>query len=164
MRITQNALVAVHILCGLLYLCPNLHIADATVGKGKVGNQFCGNILSVIGFYPIQLCHLCSAGGGNFQSGNTVIGRKDDLLFARQSLVLEGAGKCSIVMEVSELTVFESHLIRVRLDKSKANPMFYYYYLRSPISPVKTIVSQCAQAGIRGSDLQELKLNFDSNQ
>jgi len=38
-----------------------------------------------------------------------------DLLFARQSLVLEGAGKCSIVMEVSPLTVFESHLIRVRL-------------------------------------------------
>ena len=35
-----------------------------------------------------------------------------DLLFARQSLVLEGAGKCSIVMEVSPLTVFESHLIR----------------------------------------------------
>lgn len=31
-----------------------------------------------------------------------------DLLFARQSLVLEGAGKCSIVMEVSPLTVFEA--------------------------------------------------------
>lgn len=51
-----------------------------------------------------------------------------DLLFARQSLVLEGAGKCSIVMEVSPLTVFESHLIRVRL-KDNANPVFYYYYL-----------------------------------
>lgn len=78
-----------------------------------------------------------------------------DLLFARQSLVLEGAGKCSIVMETSPLTVFESHLIRVRLIED-ANPMFYYYYFRSPLSPIKTIVSQCAQAGIRGSDLQEL--------
>ena len=39
-----------------------------------------------------------------------------DLLFARQSLVLEGAGKCSIVMETSPLTVFESHIIRVRLN------------------------------------------------
>ena len=28
-----------------------------------------------------------------------------DLLFARQSLVLEGAGKCSIIMETSDLTV-----------------------------------------------------------
>lgn len=79
-----------------------------------------------------------------------------DLLFARQSLVLEGAGKCSIVMEVSPLTVFESHIIRVRLNKKKANPLFYYYYFKSPFSPVSSIVSQCAQAGIRGSELQEL--------
>lgn len=83
-----------------------------------------------------------------------------DLLFARQSLVLEGAGRCSIVMEVSPLTVFESHLIRVRLNRAVANPMFYYYYFKSPMSPVRTIVSQCAQAGIRGSDLQELKVAF----
>lgn len=83
-----------------------------------------------------------------------------DLLFARQSLVLEGAGKCSIVMEVSPLTVFESHLIRVRLDRKRALPMFYYYYFKSPLSPMASIVSQCAQAGIRGSDLQELNVIF----
>ena len=82
-----------------------------------------------------------------------------DLLFARQSLVLEGAGRCSIVLEVSPLTVFESHLIRVRLV-DEANPLFYYYYFRSPLSPVQSIVSQCAQAGIRGSDLQELEVLF----
>lgn len=81
-----------------------------------------------------------------------------DLLFARQSLVLEGAGKCSIVMDVSPLTVFESHLIRVRLNKDKADPLFYYYYFRSPFSPIKSIVSQCAQAGIRGSDLSLLEV------
>ena len=81
-----------------------------------------------------------------------------DLLFARQSLVLEGAGKCSIVMDVSPLTVFESHLIRVRLDQTKANPLFFYYYFKSPQSPIKSIVSQCAQSGIRGSDLGELRV------
>ena len=81
-----------------------------------------------------------------------------DLLFARQSLVLEGAGKCSIVMDVSPLTVFESHLIRVRLDQTKANPLFFYYYFKSPLSPIKSIVSQCAQSGIRGSDLGELSV------
>lgn len=80
-----------------------------------------------------------------------------DLLFARQSLVLEGAGKCSIIMETSDLTVFESHIIRVRL-KSEENPLFYYYYFKSPLSPVSTIVSQCAQAGIRGSDLSNLEV------
>ena len=82
---------------------------------------------------------------------------KGDLLFARQSLVLEGAGKCSIVMETSPLTVFESHIIRVRLIE-EVNPTFYYYYFLSPYSPMKSIVSQCAQAGIRGSDLQELEV------
>ena len=87
---------------------------------------------------------------------------RDDLLFARQSLVLEGAGKCCIVMEVSPLTVFESHIIRVRLDKTLANPMFYYYYFKSPLSPMRTIVSQCAQAGIRGSDLKDLEVIFPS--
>ena len=86
-----------------------------------------------------------------------------DLLFARQSLVLEGAGKCSIVMEVSPLTVFESHLIRVRLVE-EANPSFYYYYFRSSLSPMKSIVNQCAQAGIRGSDLQELEVLFPPKQ
>lgn len=80
----------------------------------------------------------------------------NDLLFARQSLVLEGAGKCSIVMEVSPMTVFESHLIRVRLREDVAVSLFYYYFFKSPLSPVKTIVSQCAQAGIRGSELAEL--------
>ena len=83
-----------------------------------------------------------------------------DLLFARQSLVFEGAGKCSIVMDVSPLTVFESHLIRVRLDSKRANPLFYYYYFKSPQSPIKSIVSQCAQSGIRGSDLGELSVDF----
>lgn len=83
-----------------------------------------------------------------------------DLLFARQSLVLEGAGKCSIVMDVSPLTVFESHIIRVRLNQEIANPMFYYYYFKSPTSPIKTIVSQCAQAGIRASDLSELLVDI----
>ena len=33
---------------------------------------------------------------------------KDDLLFARRSLVLEGAGKCAIVAEHERPTVFES--------------------------------------------------------
>lgn len=83
---------------------------------------------------------------------------KNDLLFAMQSLVASGAGKCSIVREVKEPTTFESHLIRVRLDTTKAVPLFYYYYFKSPLSPMKTIVTICAQAGIRGSDLATLSV------
>jgi type I restriction enzyme S subunit len=83
-----------------------------------------------------------------------------DLLFARQSLVLEGAGKCSYVLEVPEPTTFESHLIRVRLDRNKADPLFYYYLFSSPYSGISTIVQQCAQAGIRGSELGNLEVIY----
>ena len=82
----------------------------------------------------------------------------DDLLFARQSLVAAGAGKCSIVKELEEPTTYESHLIRVRLDKNKCNPWYYYYLFKLPDNPIKTIVNQCAQAGIRGNELVKIKV------
>lgn len=86
--------------------------------------------------------------------------KKGDILFARQSLALEGAGRCSIVIDVTEETVFESHLIRARIDSSKANPYFVYYYFNSYVGKehIKTIVEQVAAAGIRGSDLVRLKV------
>lgn len=84
--------------------------------------------------------------------------QKNDLLFARQSLVFSGAGKCSIMLDVEDVVSFESHLIRVRLNPEIANPMFYYYYFSLPYNSVKTIVQQCAQAGIRGSDLEKIKV------
>lgn len=83
-----------------------------------------------------------------------------DLLFARQSLVAEGAGKCDIVMEVSPLTVFESHIIRVRLNQELAYPPYFYYYFKSPISPVKRIIQHCVQAGIKASDLAEVPVKY----
>ena len=79
-----------------------------------------------------------------------------DLLFARQSLVLSGAGQCSIFMGNSAPTVFESHLIRCRLNLSNNNPLFYFYFFRSPQGrkAIDAIVEQGAGAsGIRGSDL-----------
>ena len=81
-----------------------------------------------------------------------------DLLFARQSLVAAGAGKCSIVKKLSEPTTYESHLIRVRLDKQKCNPWFYYYLFKLANNPIKAIINQCAQAGIRGNELAKIKV------
>lgn len=48
-----------------------------------------------------------------------------DLLFARRSLVAEGAGKVAMVESVTEPTVFESSIIRARLDPRRALPRFY---------------------------------------
>jgi type I restriction enzyme S subunit len=87
--------------------------------------------------------------------------RTGDLLFARQSLVLEGTGKCSIVAsEPATVTTFESHLIRVRLDATKAEPRFYFYFFGSPQgrAAIQSIVMQVAAAGIRASELATLEI------
>jgi type I restriction enzyme S subunit len=84
---------------------------------------------------------------------------RGDLLFARQSLVLEGAGKCSLFVGDDEPVTFESHVTRVRLDQRIASPSYYFYYLQSHHgrSVVRAIVEQGAGAsGIRGSDLVTL--------
>ena len=82
-----------------------------------------------------------------------------DLLFARQSLVLEGAGKCSVFLSDDEPVTFESHVTRVRLDQEIAHPDYYYYYFQSHDgrSAIRSIVEQGAGAsGIRGRDLATL--------
>ena len=89
---------------------------------------------------------------------------QEDLLFARQSLTLEGAGKCSIVASVSDNTVFESHLIRLRINKKIANPYFIYYYFSSRYGKeqIKGLVQQVAAAGIRGKELINLIISIPS--
>jgi type I restriction enzyme, S subunit len=89
--------------------------------------------------------------------------KEGDLLFARQSLVLEGAGKCSLFLQDDEPVTFESHVTRVRLDPRKADPQFYFYYLQSPEgrAAIRSIVEQGAGAsGIRGSDLRTLDVQW----
>lgn len=83
-----------------------------------------------------------------------------DLLFARQSLILSGAGQCSLVTKSEETRTFESHLIRCRIDRKKAQPLVYFYYFWTPQgqSLIKSIVNQVAAAGIRSSDLARLRV------
>jgi type I restriction enzyme, S subunit len=83
-----------------------------------------------------------------------------DLIFARRSLTAEGAGKCSIVMDLDDATTFESSIIRARPDPEKASSLFLYYLFNSPLGFYKldTIRRQVAVAGITGSDLSELEI------
>lgn len=84
--------------------------------------------------------------------------KSGDLLFARQSLVLSGAGKCAIILDIREPMTFESHIIRARLNPKLAVPAFYYYFFASAVGriAIKSIIEQVAAAGIRGSDLAKL--------
>jgi len=87
-----------------------------------------------------------------------------DLLFARRSLVLEGSGKCSLVVCPSEETTFESSIIRARLSQIEADPRFYYYFWASPFGRalMASIATRTAVSGIRGSELMQLKVPIPS--
>ena len=88
--------------------------------------------------------------------------KKGDLLFARQSLVRSGAGKCSIFLGASEPITYEGHLIRARLNPSIADPAFYFYFFNSRLGRqiIESIIEQVAAAGIRGSDLAKLSVPY----
>ena len=85
---------------------------------------------------------------------------KGDLIFARRSLVAEGAGKCSVVLDIDELTTFESSIIRARPDPAKADPLYLYYFFSSSLGfhRLDTIRRHVAVAGITGSDLAQLEI------
>ncbi|WP_353649381.1 restriction endonuclease subunit S [Nakamurella sp. A5-74] len=102
-----------------------------------------------------QKCELAPLTAGEMEHSLLTAG---DLLFARQSLTYEGAGKCAIFLGASDTRSWESHIIRARLNKKVASPGFYYYYFRSRVGrlSIQTIVQQVAAAGIRGSDLKLL--------
>lgn len=143
---------------GELYLIPSsngVSRPSAVRGQGykmiNMGELFSYDIINDI---PMERVELSSKEKEKF------LVQERDLLFARQSLVASGAGKCSIVKSLKEETTFESHLIRVRLEESKCNPWYYYYLFQLPYNPIKAIVNQCAQAGIRGKELVKIKVPY----
>ena len=83
-----------------------------------------------------------------------------DLLFARRSLVAEGAGKCSVVLTIPEPTTFESSIIRARPNVAKVDSLFLYYFFNSPqgLHSLDSIRRQVAVAGITGGDLARLNV------
>ena len=137
-----------------LYECPSRNgitrparVRGAGFKMINMGELFAHDRISNIEMERVQL---------NDAELSSLLVEPGDLLFARQSLVLAGAGKCSIVVNASEPTTFESHLIRVRLKRDIAEPLFFHYYFKSPAAGMKSIVTQGVQAGIRGSDLKRL--------
>ena len=92
--------------------------------------------------------------------------REGDLLFVRQSLKYEGAGKCIYVGLGKEPRTWESHLIRVRLNPKIADSRYYYYFFRSAAgrSAIESIIEQVAAAGIRGSDLRKIVVPLPSRE
>lgn len=81
--------------------------------------------------------------------------KNGDLLFARRSLNLEGAGLCSIVPNLEEPVTFESSIVRVRVNQSLAIPRFAIEFLRSPYGYLlrRRFIRQVAVSGVSSEDI-----------
>ena len=83
-----------------------------------------------------------------------------DLLIARRSLVLKGAGRCALIPEITEPTVFESSIIRVRLNQKKLDPTFANYFLNSETGYRMRLpfIRQVAVSGVAGTDVGQFRV------
>ena len=85
---------------------------------------------------------------------------KGDLLFARRSLNLEGAGLSCIVGVLEQPTTFESSIIRVRLDHTKILPIFAVEFLRSESGFKMRLpfIRQVAVSGVSARDVGDFQV------
>jgi type I restriction enzyme, S subunit len=90
--------------------------------------------------------------------------KEGDLLFARRSLNVEGAGKCVLVPKVFKPIVFESSIIRMSINNELAVPRFIHFLLNSHLGRriMTRIVKVVAVSGITGSDLRKLRIPVPS--
>ena len=85
---------------------------------------------------------------------------KDDIVFGRTSLVLEGIGKCAIIKSEDDISIFESNLFRIRLDKQKVYPDIIYLFFKTEYgrNEVKKLARQTAAISITSKDLINIKI------
>lgn len=79
-----------------------------------------------------------------------------DLLFARRSLVFEGSGKCSLISAQAAGQVFESSIIRIKLNRDLLLPEFALLFMAS-IPGRYQILSITDQTTISGINSQNLR-------
>ena len=83
--------------------------------------------------------------------------RPGDLLFARRSLVMAGAGKCALVTGTTEPSTFESSIVRVRVKPDRVAPLFVAYFLmgHAGYRDRRRFIRQVAVSGVSGGDIAE---------
>lgn len=80
----------------------------------------------------------------------------DDILFARSGSV----GKCYIHKDIEKKAIFAGYLIRFRLDKSKVNPDYLFFFCHSSIYKywVSAIERPTVQSNINSQEYKTLKI------
>lgn len=83
-----------------------------------------------------------------------------DLLFARRSIVADGAGKCALVGQLTSPLAFESSIIRARPDTELIVPMYLALWFQSihGKKAVRRISRNSSIFGIASTDLQKIQV------
>ncbi|KAA0017303.1 hypothetical protein F0A16_15020 [Salinicola corii] len=112
----------------------------------QMGNIFSGDSIDYKGASKVDVSRI------ELESYGLCIG---DLLFARRSLVMEGAGKVCFVDMVPSPATFESSIIRVRVQEAELIPEFVAIFLQSNISfkDRRKFIRQVAVSGVSSSDV-----------
>jgi type I restriction enzyme S subunit len=114
----------------------------------NMGEMFKGEVISTDGDYERV----------TVPTGSKLLLQEGDLLFARRSIVFEGAGMCCLVPALVESFTFESSVIRTQLDTERMLPEFVLHYFRSRAGrmAMSQIVRRGPVSGVSGSDLRLL--------
>ena len=128
---------------------------NGPVGMVNMGELFGGEVVSLENLETVQLSD---------RAMRSHLLEEGDLLFARRSIVAEGAGLCSMVPMAEGPVTFESSIIRVSPDANRALPRFLLHYFRSQPGrrQMRSIARLGAVAGIAGSDLRHLRVPLPS--
>jgi type I restriction enzyme S subunit len=91
---------------------------------------------------------------------------KNDIVFGRTSLILEGIGTCAIIKSYENTPIFESNLFRFRFDENLVLPdlMFLYFKSRLGREEVKKLARQTSAVSITSSDVSNIKIALPSKE
>lgn len=83
--------------------------------------------------------------------------KTDDLLLIRSNGSVELVGKVAVVDEEFEGYLYAGYLIRLRFDKTKANPRYISYYLSSPAIRRHIEITARSTSGVNNINSEEVK-------
>jgi type I restriction enzyme, S subunit len=83
---------------------------------------------------------------------------KGNLIFSRTSMMTDGAGKCSLVIDHADPIVFDGNLLCSELNPKIANPEFYFYFFNSKTAKdeISRITTGTQSRNISGSNLMKM--------
>lgn len=83
--------------------------------------------------------------------------KTNDVLIARRSLNYEGSAKPCLVPKLDQPLIFESSLIRVRLNQDVLDPIFFFSYMLEPRARASFVFPNVTQSTISGINQDGLK-------